>query len=206
MRKIRKSASAFLKQANLWAPLGAISATYGSKRGFLYHVAGQIWISLGGYQQEREVKWNELKRLIFLCRGNICRSPFAEGVARRHGLETLSFGLHTGDGLRADSRALEIAVEYGVDLTSHRTRQIASYVPDAHDLIIAMEPSHLQLLNSLCPQSVGIPTTLLGLWGQRRCPRIQDPYGNNIKYFRHCFLNIDNAVTNIKNKFHVKRN
>jgi protein-tyrosine-phosphatase len=69
-------------------------------------------------------------KVLFVCAGNICRSPFAEGLARRlvaeRGLdvEFASAGEIALDGDRCPPDAVAVAKEYGVDLSSHRARRL----------------------------------------------------------------------------------
>ncbi len=87
-----------------------------------------------------------IKRVIFVCMGNICRSPLAEAVARREfqraGLEIEvasagTIGFHEGD--LADAGALDIARLNHIDLDSHRARQVRSQDFDAFDLVVALD-------------------------------------------------------------------
>jgi protein-tyrosine-phosphatase len=71
-------------------------------------------------------------KVLFVCAGNICRSPFAEGLARRlaaeRGLdvEFASAGEIAFDGDRCPADAVAVAKEYGVDLSSHRARRLTT--------------------------------------------------------------------------------
>jgi protein-tyrosine-phosphatase len=71
-------------------------------------------------------------KVLFVCAGNICRSPFAEGLARRlaaeRGLdvEFASAGQIAVDGDRCPPDAVAVAKEYGVDLSSHRARRLTT--------------------------------------------------------------------------------
>jgi protein-tyrosine-phosphatase len=71
-------------------------------------------------------------KVLFVCAGNICRSPFAEGLARRlaaeRGLdvEFASAGKIAFDGDRCPPDAVAAAKEFGVDLSSHRARRLAT--------------------------------------------------------------------------------
>jgi protein-tyrosine-phosphatase len=71
-------------------------------------------------------------KVLFVCAGNICRSPFAEGLARRlaaeRGLdvEFASAGEIALDGDRCPADAVSVAKEYGVDLSSHRARRLTT--------------------------------------------------------------------------------
>lgn len=99
-------------------------------------------------------------RILFVCLGNICRSPSAEGVFRKH-LEqahlshlveidsagTASY--HIGEP--ADERAEEAAARRGIDISAHRARQVHRKDFDTYDLIVAMDKSNLAVLQRLCP-------------------------------------------------------
>jgi protein-tyrosine-phosphatase len=71
-------------------------------------------------------------KVLFVCAGNICRSPFAEGLARRlaaeRGLdvEFASAGEIALDGDRCPPDAVAVAKEYGVELSSHRARRLTT--------------------------------------------------------------------------------
>jgi protein-tyrosine-phosphatase len=75
-------------------------------------------------------------KVLFVCAGNICRSPFAEGLARRlateRGLdvEFSSAGEIALDGDRCPPDAVAVAKEFGVDLSSHRARRLTTDMAD----------------------------------------------------------------------------
>jgi protein-tyrosine phosphatase len=83
-------------------------------------------------------------KVLFVCAGNICRSPFAEGVARRlaeeQGLEIAfeSAGTIAIDGAPASDDALTVAREHGVDLSSHRARRLSPQLTDEADLVFPL--------------------------------------------------------------------
>ncbi len=66
-------------------------------------------------------------RLVFVCLGNINRSAFAESVARELGAHTCSIGLSTSTGQPAFHKAIQVAPEFGLDLTQHRATDIGDY-------------------------------------------------------------------------------
>ena len=99
-------------------------------------------------------------RVLFVCTGNICRSPTAEGVfcaqVKAAGLAgrievdsagTIAF--HTGEP--PDARAQETALARGIDLSAQRARQVAKSDFNRFDLILAIDRSHHQRLSGLCP-------------------------------------------------------
>jgi protein-tyrosine phosphatase len=83
-------------------------------------------------------------KVLFVCAGNICRSPFAEGLARRLadelGLDVdfASAGTIAIDGAPASDDALAVAREHGVDLSGHRARRVSSLLTDEADLVLPL--------------------------------------------------------------------
>jgi len=139
---------------------------------------------LGIYKKCEKVDLGNVRRLIFVCSGNICRSPLGEYVAKSQGVIAESFGLDTRGGDPADPRAITYASAQNIDLTSHRTRKIESYSPQAGDLLIGMEPAHYQKLKLLYGDQVAI--TLAGLWLKKPKTYLHDPYNTNVEFFNTC--------------------
>lgn len=99
-------------------------------------------------------------RVLFVCLGNICRSPTAEGVFRKlvrdNGLgekiETDSCGTsdwHIGDP--PDSRAVDEAARRGFDLSDLRARQITKSDFISFDYVLGMDDANIAKLRALCP-------------------------------------------------------
>lgn len=94
-------------------------------------------------------------RVVFVCTGNICRSPMAEVVFRwfadQAGLgdRVVSTSAGTGDwhvGERADARTIDALAGRGYDGSRHRARQFVQSDFDRHDLIVALDRSHERIL------------------------------------------------------------
>lgn len=103
-----------------------------------------------------------MKRVLFVCMGNICRSPTAEGVARHllraGGLLGLmevdsaaTHGYHVGDP--PDPRTCDAARRRGIDLSGQRARQIQPDDFERFDLLLAMDRDNLALLQRGCPDA-----------------------------------------------------
>ena len=97
-------------------------------------------------------------KVLFVCTGNICRSPTAEGIfkemARREGLRVHVESAGTHDyhvGEPPDERAQHHAKRRGYDLSAQRARHVAKDDFEAFDLIVAMDRGHLRLLQRACP-------------------------------------------------------
>jgi len=97
-------------------------------------------------------------KVLFVCTGNICRSPTAEGVlkemARKEKLAVHVESRGTHDyhvGEPPDERAQHHAKRRGYDLSAQRARHVAKNDFDEFDLIVAMDRGHLRLLERICP-------------------------------------------------------
>ncbi|MFZ1576262.1 MAG: low molecular weight protein-tyrosine-phosphatase [Chromatiaceae bacterium] len=99
-------------------------------------------------------------RILFVCMGNICRSPTAEGVFRHllrgEGYDGLiatdsagTHGYHIGEP--PDERARETARRRGIDLSDLRARRVAREDFDLFDYILAMDQENHQALRAICP-------------------------------------------------------
>ena len=77
--------------------------------------------------------------LVFVCTGNICRSPMAEGMFKKlleekgeSGIDCSSAGLATFDGRPASDNAQAVALEYGVDISEHKSRMLTRSIAVDH--------------------------------------------------------------------------
>ncbi len=171
---------------------------YGSRRGFLLTWWHRLLYQVGWYRNYRQVDWGSIERLVFVCKGNVCRSAFAEVVARADGQMAVSCGIEAGIDVPAYEGALTAAAVLGFSLTEHRTTPLQNLDLRDNDLLVAMEPWHARFLQ----QSLGTDRacTLLGLWGPVVLPHVHDPYGATASYFNNCFSYLENAVHEIDRK------
>ena len=161
-----------------------VKDNYGSKRGLLNYVKFQTLYHLGGYKKYRIVEWNRVERLIFVCHGNICRSPLGECYAKSLGANTDSCGLDCQNDFPADPRAIAYAKNRSLDLSGHLTTHITKMSFTERDLIIAMEPKHLDWLKRANTGAAQI--TLAGFWLPKAIAYIHDPFSTNDVYFSKC--------------------
>lgn len=141
-----------------------------------------------------------VRRLVFVCHGNICRSAFAEVAARAIGLEAASFGLSTYAGAPAHPPAVAAAARLGYDLSAHRALPAADFDPRPGDLLFAMELRQLARL-AADPRLAGVPRTLLGLWAAPPLPHLHDPFGLDDAYMLACLTRIERAVARLRPAF-----
>ena len=100
--------------------------------------------------------------VLFVCMGNICRSPTAHGVLRHkvkeqglgHVIHVDSAGIHNyHPGSTPDDRSQAHAAKRGYELSDLRARQITAEDFDLHDLILVMDWDNLALVQDICPPS-----------------------------------------------------
>jgi protein-tyrosine-phosphatase len=117
------------------------------------------------------------KRIVFLCYGNICRSPLAAKLAEQKlsGIAIESAGFHEPVGRSSPEKMLRIAGAFGVDLSQHRSARVTRQQLLAADLVIAMDLENMKLLKRDCPEALP-RTTLLGLFADSASVSIADPY------------------------------
>ena len=176
----------------------SLAGRYGSRRGFVRTCWHRIRYLTGSYRNYRQVNWESVERLVFVCKGNICRSAYAEAVARSLGIDAISCGVETRSGFPANEDAIRIASEKGFDLSEHETTPMQSLTFRDGDLFITMEPWQLDYIDHEFGEQHGC--SLLGLWGQPVSPHIQDPYGASSVYFINCFNYIEKCVHEVARK------
>ncbi len=145
-----------------------------------------------------------MTRVLFVCMGNICRSPIAEGLARsyiinselRDFVEVDSAGTHHYQvGRPPDSRARWAAAQRGVDISARRARQIELADFQRFDLILAMDRQNLAFLHDICPEhhrcKLGLFLRYAGGTAQEEVP---DPYDGSTEDFENVTALIERAA------------
>ena len=137
-------------------------------------------------------------RVLVLCKGNICRSPFAAELLKKRAtdrgirLDVLSAGLDTSPGYDAYPLAKSTSRSYGVDLDPHRTTPITMDMVSWADLVLVMEAAHVVHLRAMTPAGRS-KTFLLGHFASPAATDIRDPYAGTPEDFRRCYAIIDDA-------------
>lgn len=138
--------------------------------------------------------------VLFVCTGNICRSPTADGIIRALAphLAVDSCGVHGYHvGEAPDARSQRMAKSRGYDLATLRARQISSDDFYTFDLILAMDQGHERELRQLMPKDATAHIALFcehaGLG--RKC--VPDPYYGSTKDFEECFTLIEDGCRKI---------
>jgi protein-tyrosine-phosphatase len=119
-----------------------------------------------------------IKSVLFLCHGNICRSPFAAQLARAklNGYEIESAGFHDTEDRCPPDNIISVARSMGIDISKSRSRRVTAGQIARADLILVMDTRNYELLAREFPKAPP-RTTLLGLFGPQRWVNIKNPYG-----------------------------
>ncbi len=150
------------------------------------------------------------RRILTLCLGNICRSPFAEHylrlAAKREGLSRVlveSAGFLHHDGRSTPTRFVELVRPLGVDLSSHRAQRVQRLQVDEADLILLMDVQNLRAFAEEFPDALH-KTFLVGVLGRSHGAEIPDPYLLSIREaeqsYRQLADSCDAVITRLLHK------
>jgi protein-tyrosine phosphatase len=124
-----------------------------------------------------------MKRVLFVCMGNICRSPIVESVARvefaRAGVDVHVASAGTESyhiGQPADRRAIRIAESLGYPLASHRARQVRPQDFATFDHLLVMDQVNLDALQSMATNATGAEPALFLVVAGFGDAEVPDPY------------------------------
>lgn len=151
-------------------------------------------------------------RVLFVCMGNICRSPLAEGVLRQrlaareaesgvrlpvHVDSAGTHGYHAGTA--PDPRARTAAARRGIDISGQRARQVTAEDLVVFDLVLAMDSDNLAALRELAaPEYLDKPRLLLDFAPGREDTRnVPDPYYGGLAGFERVLDLVEEAMTGL---------
>lgn len=160
-------------------------------------------------------------RILFVCTGNTCRSPMAEGLCRSFlgrfllldQVEVASAGLHVLPGELASREAVAVLAEKGIDLSGHRAIGLAADKVQWADLILTMEGRQKQRLLEQFPEAAGkafvlkeyvaAPEAAVDLRAiqatmeKTSWQNIPDPFGQPAAVYRQCAMELASAVADL---------
>ena len=152
-------------------------------------------------------------KVLFVCTGNTCRSPMAEGILKKMledkrvgNLQVTSAGTHGLPNAPASLFAMQVAGQRGIDLSKHHSRRLTPEMVKQADLILAMSPEHLEYINRI-EGAVGHKAYLLKVFHQadpasNKAPQggvlsIEDPIGGSPEDYQRSFREIEEEMKRI---------
>ena len=156
----------------------------------------------GVYSREELEALSQVK-FLFVCTGNTCRSPMAEGIFKKYlaeklqcniddleeiGYKTNSAGIMGSAGFPASAEAVRACADKGIDIKAHRNKGLSQGLIEESDFIFAMERIHQERIIALDPKAVNKCLLLAGNKG------IPDPIGQSQKFYNSCAKLIERAV------------
>ena len=141
-----------------------------------------------------------MKRILFVCTGNICRSPMAEGMMRelvkgRTDVVVLSAGVSAPRGSSASRSAVDALSELGIDLASFRSQPVTGELLEQCTHVFTMTREHRRLLDLLFPEQ-GSKIRLVGEF-IRGGGDVPDPIGQGLTTYKRCRDAIKSALAQI---------
>jgi len=145
-----------------------------------------------------------MKTFLFVCTGNICRSPMAEGLFRnatqgRNDYRAVSAGLGAADGLPPSTYSVQAMKELGVDISRQRSQMLTADLVKHADYIFGMTHSHVDTITLLYPQAAE-KTFLLREFDETLDPfekDISDPIGGSYDVYLSCRDQIEQGIASL---------
>ena len=145
-----------------------------------------------------------MKNVLFVCTGNICRSPIAEGLFRRltgnrKDIEVASAGVHAVRGQPPSLYAVEVCAEEGTNISALRSQPLTGALVDQATHIFAMTGAHVETIQTLFPQSAE-KTFLIREFeepGTTVWRDVPDPIGLGREVYEDCARIIKNALPSV---------
>jgi protein-tyrosine phosphatase len=163
------------------------------------------WWDIYGQRLKNPQFEKQPRSVLFICKGNICRSPFAEFAAKHIASSSMhidSAGLDVEGPKPSPVSAVLAAQSFCIDLSGHRSKQVDAGLMEAFEMIVAMEAGQFHVLRKQYPGQAD-KVALLALFEPadiRGASRgylrynIPDPYGKKSQAFKACFSRIQLGV------------
>lgn len=147
-----------------------------------------------------------MKRILFVCTGNICRSPLAETLLKRalheRAVEEVSVesaGTGAWDGAPASEGAYLVALERGLDLSSHRARLLTREIVEDASLILTMARHHRARVHELGGEGrVHVLGEYVGKNGEEA--EVGDPFGGDLEVYRDTCAELEALIATVADR------
>ena len=184
----------------IFAPEIPDSDKWAGVRNRLYRAAGnEVYDAAEFASHAVDSDANERQCILFVCTGNTCRSPMAEGLfnclAKESGLNytAKSAGLFVMPGSKVSQNSVTAMAEEGIDISGHIPAQINLDLINESDLILTMSESHKQAIQTVAPKAT--VCTLSEYAGEES--DISDPFGGSEQVYRECGAQIKDRIEKI---------
>src|SRR5213596_412648 len=145
-----------------------------------------------------------MRTILFVCTGNVCRSPMAEGLFRnaakgRGDFRVFSAGVGAIEGQPPSAYAVQALKELGIDISQQRSRMLTADVVNQADYIFGMTHGHVDAINLLYPQAAE-KTFLLREFDETLDAfekDIGDPIGGSYETYLNCRDQIEQGIVSI---------
>jgi len=142
------------------------------------------------------------RRVLFVCLGNICRSPLAEAAMRdaaaRVGIEVEVDSAGTGDwhaGNPPDPRSVAEAAKHGIDISGYRARRVRGEDFRRFDFVLALDPQNLRDLRAMAPGDTQARLALvMDFVAGRAGEGVRDPYYGDAADFETVWRDVSAAA------------
>jgi protein-tyrosine-phosphatase len=176
--------------------------------GVVRNQARELWWGVRGASIVNPPPPAQIRSILFVCLGNICRSPFAARLASAKletaglsGIRCASAGLRTRTDARPPGDAHTAAAQFGVSLETCLPQSVCRELVEQHDIIVAMEAPHFWQLRRRFPRLADRVFLLSLFEDDHRSAyeryNIVDPFGQSQAQFLDCYRRIESAVNSL---------
>ena len=141
-----------------------------------------------------------MKRVLFVCTGNICRSPLAEALLQRElaqrgidEFEVVSAGTGAWEGTPASEGAYLVGLEHDLDLSNHRAMLLTRELITGADLLLTMARHHRTRAQELGGEGRAyVLGEYVGLTGPEA--EVSDPFGSDLEVYRETYAQLEELI------------